>query len=92
MDFDIRFRGVCSNHVQFEMDDELIVRNVSLYGGCPGNTIGIAKLSEGMNADKIIAALLGIRCGFNTTSCPDQFAQALIFAKASIQKEKDSAF
>ena len=41
------------------------------------NLKGIASLVTGMNVDEAISKLKGIRCGFKTTSCPDQLAQAL---------------
>ena len=91
MDFHIRLRGVCTQSVQFEMDNGFNVHNVIFHGGCPGNTAGVAKLSEGMNADKIIAAVSGTSCGFKKTSCPDQFANALSFAKSSMLREKNAA-
>ena len=32
---------------------------------------------EGMEAKEVVARLRGIRCGFKSTSCPDQLASAL---------------
>jgi len=90
MDFNIRLNGVCTHSVEFEMDNGFNVHNVVFNGGCPGNTAGIAKLSEGMNADRIIASISGTRCGFKNTSCPDQFANALSFAKNAMLKEKSA--
>ena len=46
-------------------------------GGCSGNTQGISRLVEGMPAQEAIKRLAGIRCGFKSTSCPDQLAIAL---------------
>lgn len=42
-----------------------------------GNTQGVARLVEGMAVDEAIKRLSGIRCGFKSTSCPDQLARAL---------------
>ena len=75
-------QGTCSRTVSFELTDEVIVKNVSFEGGCHGNLQGIAALCEGISADELIPRLSGIRCGFKSTSCPDQLAQALIAAKA----------
>lgn len=69
-------RGVCARSVTFDLDDG-IVHNVRFEGGCSGNTQGVAALVEGMSAEEAIRRLSGIRCGFKTTSCPDQLAQAL---------------
>ena len=57
--------------------DNGIIRSVSFTGGCNGNLQGISKLVEGMDAKEAIERLKGIRCGFKSTSCPDQLAQAL---------------
>ena len=46
-------------------------------GGCNGNLQGVSKLVEGQNYKDVIAKLDGIKCGFKSTSCPDQLANAL---------------
>ncbi len=71
-----RTRGTCSRAINIEVEDG-IVKSVQFVGGCAGNTAGISKLVEGMTVDEVINRLSGIRCGFKTTSCPDQLAQAL---------------
>ena len=68
--------GTCSAAIDFEVEDG-IVKNVKFIGGCNGNTQGISKLVEGMPADEVISRLEGIKCGFKSTSCPDQLAKAL---------------
>ena len=69
--------GVCSKLIHIELDNNKCVRNVSFVGGCNGNLKGISKLVEGMEVNDAISRLEGIRCGFKSTSCPDQLAQAL---------------
>ena len=73
-------KGTCSKAIEFEIQDNK-VRNVNFVGGCAGNTVGVAKLVEGMDVDEVIERLKGIPCGFKSTSCPDQLAQALLEAK-----------
>ena len=70
-------KGVCSRSVSFELDENHRVTGVSFIGGCNGNLKGVAALCEGMLAEDIIARCKGITCGFKSTSCPDQLAQAL---------------
>ena len=70
-------KGVCSRSVSFDIDENRRVTNVSFVGGCNGNLKGVAALCEGMLADDIISRCKGITCGFKSTSCPDQLAQAL---------------
>ena len=65
--------------ISFDLDNG-IVSDIKFTGGCNGNLKGIAKLAEGMNAEDVIAKLRGIRCGFKTTSCPDQLANAIEYA------------
>ena len=74
-------KGVCSSQISFDIADGK-VKNVAFVGGCHGNLQGISKLVEGMDAKEAISRLEGIRCGFKSTSCPDQLAKAL---KAAIQ-------
>jgi len=69
-------RGVCSRSVSFDLNEGRVY-NVQFEGGCNGNTKGIAALIEGMDAQEAITRLSGIRCGFKSTSCPDQLAKAL---------------
>lgn len=73
-------QGTCSSKINFEVVDGK-VRNVSFLGGCNGNLQGISKLVEGMDVDEVINRLKGTKCGFKSTSCPDQLAKALEQAK-----------
>ena len=68
--------GVCSSAIDIQVEDG-IMRSVSFTGGCNGNLQGISRLVEGMKVEDAIAKLKGSRCGFKSTSCPDQLAQAL---------------
>ena len=69
-------RGVCSQAIEIRLEDD-VVRSVEFFGGCHGNTQGIAQLVRGMKAEEVIARLEGIRCNHRPTSCPDQLCQAL---------------
>ena len=75
-------QGVCSQVINYDIDDNGKVHNVSFVGGCNGNLQGIGKLVEGMSADEVIERLKGIKCGFKNTSCPDQLAKALQASKS----------
>ncbi len=68
--------GVCSRSIDISVEDGIIVE-VAYSGGCSGNTQGVAALVKGMKVEEAVARLSGIRCGFKTTSCPDQLARAL---------------
>ena len=69
--------GTCSRKIIFDLDDEGKVHNVVFEGGCHGNLQGIGKLVEGMDATEIIKRVEGVKCGFKSTSCPDQLSKAL---------------
>jgi len=69
-------RGVCSKEILIEVDNGVIV-NVNFVGGCPGNTIGVSSLLRGMKVEEAINRLEGIRCGFKSTSCPNELAKGL---------------
>ena len=76
MTFTYNPKGVCSR--QFKIDVENgVVNSIAIVGGCSGNLQGIASLLKGMKVEDAIARMEGIRCGFKSTSCPDQIAQAL---------------
>ena len=69
-------RGVCSRQIEIVLEGST-VKSVRFVGGCSGNTQGVAALVAGMPAEQAIERLSGIRCGFKSTSCPDQLAKAL---------------
>lgn len=69
--------GTCSQMIDFEIDNNGLIRNVVFTGGCNGNLQGISRLVEGMKVEEAINKLEGIRCGYKSTSCPDQLARAL---------------
>lgn len=74
--FDYTTRGTCSRKIHVVIEDG-VIENVTFEGGCAGNTRGVSALVQGMRVTEAIERLKGIRCGFKSTSCPDQLAQAL---------------
>lgn len=68
--------GTCSRQIDIDIENGKIV-SVRFTGGCSGNTQGVAALAAGMSIEEAIDRLSGIRCGFKSTSCPDQLATAL---------------
>lgn len=68
--------GVCAREIKFELNGDTIEK-VEFVGGCPGNTMGLSLLLQGMNVNKAINLLSGVKCGNKGTSCPDQLAKAL---------------
>ena len=76
MEFTYQTKGDCSHTIRFEVVDG-VVHNVEIVGGCNGNSQGVAALVEGMPAEEVIRRTKGIRCGWKSTSCPDQLATAL---------------
>ena len=69
-------KGTCSTMIDVELKDG-VIDSVKFTGGCNGNLQGISALVKGMKPEEAISRLKGIRCGFKTTSCPDQLAHAL---------------
>lgn len=76
MKFSYKTSGTCSREIIFEINNSK-VSNVEFIGGCNGNLKGIASLVDGADVNEVIAKLKGIKCGFKSTSCPDQLATAL---------------
>lgn len=76
MKYSYRTKGTCARTITFDLEDG-IVSNIQFEGGCNGNLKGISALAEGKDAQDIIETLEGIRCGFKSTSCPDQLATAI---------------
>ena len=79
--------GVCANKIEFDLTQGR-VHNLVFTAGCNGNLKAIAKLVEGMEAERVIALLSGNTCGYKNTSCADQLTRAIAAAQ---QREKAKA-
>ena len=77
MMYRFRPRGVCSQEMLVEVDEQGVVQSMQVYGGCSGNLQGLSALVKGMPVQEVVQRLKGIRCGFKDTSCPDQLARNL---------------
>ena len=69
-------RRVCSDRIDIEIEDG-VLKDVEIFGGCPGNTKGVAKLAVGRPAQEVMELLRGMPCGGKGTSCPDQLSKAI---------------
>lgn len=76
MHIEYRPKGVCSQLMTIDVENG-IIEKVEVRGGCSGNLQGISQLLVGMKAEDAIKKMEGIHCGYKSTSCPDQLAQAL---------------
>ena len=63
MTYTFQPRGVCSRAMSVEVDDQGVIRDLQVVGGCNGNLQGISALVKGMKAEDAIARLKGINCG-----------------------------
>ena len=75
--------GTCSQFIEVELDEDDVIRDVVFIGGCNGNLQGIRQLVAGMKAEDVKQRLDGIRCGYKSTSCPDQLCRAIEQAQKS---------
>ena len=74
--------GVCSRGIEITVDDGIITE-IKFIGGCSGNTQGVSALAIGMSPEEVIKRIKGIKCGFKSTSCPDQLSKAIGEYKAA---------
>ena len=77
MKFEYNTNGTCSKKIEIELSDDGVIESVKFLGGCHGNLQGISALVTGMKAEDVIDKIVGIKCGFKSTSCPDQLSKAL---------------
>ena len=77
MEYRYNPNGVCSTEMIFDIDENNVINEVKVIGGCNGNLKGISSLIKGMEINDVISKLSNIKCGFKDTSCPDQIAKAL---------------
>ena len=69
-------KGTCSTQIDIDVENG-IIKHVEFTNGCNGNLQGVSRLVEGMKCEDAIAKLRGIKCGFKSTSCPDQLSYAI---------------
>lgn len=69
--------GTCSKYIYIEADDNKIIQDIKVLGGCSGNLQGICSLVKGMHLNEVKTRLGGILCGMKGTSCPDQISKAI---------------
>ena len=81
-------QGTCSQEIDIELKDG-VIESVQFVGGCNGNLQAVSKLTDGKTPDEIAALIGGIRCGFKSTSCPDQLARAVTEAKRKFDAEHE---
>ena len=79
MTYTYKTRGTCSTQIDLELEGN-IVHNVKFTGGCNGNLKAIGKLTEGMDAERLVSLLSGNTCGGKGTSCADQLSRAVRLA------------
>ena len=57
---EFRPRGVCSQQMRVELDDNEVIRKLEVIGGCSGNLQGISALIRDMPAREASEKLKGI--------------------------------
>lgn len=66
---------VCARLMDVDTDGET-VKDVKIYGGCPGQANALPRLVKGLKIDDAIDRLRGVKCR-NGTSCADQLGRIL---------------
>lgn len=77
MNYNYKTSGTCAREINFELDDQGKIHNLSFVGGCNGNLKAIGILVEGKDAQEISKMLEGNKCGPRSTSCADQLSKAI---------------
>ena len=77
MMYSFRPQGVCAREMHVDVNDQGVIENLEVVGGCSGNLQGISRLVIGMPAREAIRRMKGIPCGGKPSSCPDQLSIAL---------------
>ena len=80
-------KGTCSVFIDVDVENGVLKQAV-FHGGCNGNLQGISSLAAGLSYDELKEKLSGIKCGFKSTSCPDQLIKAM--EEAMAQEEAGS--
>ena len=70
MTYTFQPRGVCSRAMTVEVDDQGVIRDLQVVGGCNGNLQGISALVKGMKAEEAITRLKGINAAAEAPPAP----------------------
>lgn len=81
--FNYKTSNTCARQIEFDLTDDLKIKNLTFLGGCNGNLKAIGKICEGMDAEKVMEIFKGNVCGTKQTSCADQLSLAI---KEALQK------
>ena len=79
--FVYRTQGVCPPEIHFQTQNEVLQDARFVGGGCPGNAMLVSRLLKGRPLNEVLEYLQGIDCR-NSTSCPDQLAEAITAANS----------
>ena len=77
MTYTFQPQGVCSRAMMVEVDEQGVIQEMQVLGGCNGNLQAISRVVEGMTVDQIEGYFRGISCNGRGTSCSDQLAQGV---------------
>ena len=69
--------GTCSSYIELTYNEDDIITNCRIFGGCPGNTKGVSLLVKGRSLKEVHDILSGTMCGNRGTSCPNELARAI---------------
>lgn len=76
--------GTCSKLTKIVLNEDHTIESIEVVGGCNGNLKGICSIVRGMKAEQVIERFEDVKCGFRSTSCPDQIAKNLKKALAEM--------
>lgn len=76
--------GTCSKLTKIVLNEDHTIESIEVVGGCNGNLKGICSIVRGMKAEQVIERFENVKCGFRSTSCPDQIAKNLKKALAEM--------
>ena len=67
MKYTYQTKGTCSKIMELEIDQNDIIQDIKIIGGCNGNIQGLIKLVKGQNAKEVAQKLEGIdlRCTYD---------------------------
>ena len=59
MTYSFRPRGICAQEIVVDVDDQGVIQDLRIVGGCDGNHKGLAALVKGMKAQDAMERLRG---------------------------------
>lgn len=70
-------KGICAKEIEFDIDDNNKIMNLSINGGCSGYRKAIEKIINNMDCIDVMNMLESVDCNNKGFSCPSRLSDSI---------------